>query len=100
MCVKLLRRSGLVWCLTRISTQSVRGCSLFSCRFYCAGAARFSYISDGPLREEGELTAQPLVASRRRITVFLCSVLVLILVFGSLMFLVKGGTNPQGSSIP
>ena len=49
---------------------------------------------------EGELIAQALVASRRKITVFLCSVFALVLVFGSLMYLVEGGTNPQFSSIP
>ena len=49
---------------------------------------------------EGELIAQALVASRRKITVFLCSVFALVLVFGSLMYLVEGGTSPQFSSIP
>ena len=49
---------------------------------------------------EGELIAQALVASRRKITVFLCTVFALVLVFGSLMYLVEGGTNAQFSSIP
>ena len=52
------------------------------------------------MRGEGELIAQALVASRRKISVFLWSVFVLVLVFGSLLFLVEGGTNPQLSSIP
>ena len=49
---------------------------------------------------EAELIAQALVASRRKITVFVCSVLALVVVFGSLMYLVEGGTNTEFSSIP
>ena len=49
---------------------------------------------------EAELIAQALTASRRKITVFVCSVLALVVVFGSLMYLVEGGTNIEFSSIP
>ena len=49
---------------------------------------------------EAELIAQALTASRRKITVFVCSVLALVVVFGSLMYLVEGGTNAEFSSIP
>ena len=49
---------------------------------------------------EAELISQALVASRRKITVFVCSVLALVVVFGSLMYLVEGGTNIEFSSIP
>ena len=49
---------------------------------------------------EAELIAQALTASRRKITVFVCSVLALVVVFGSLMYLVEGGTNTEFSSIP
>ena len=49
---------------------------------------------------EAELISQALVASRRKITVFVCSVLALVVVFGSLMYLVEGGTNTEFSSIP
>ena len=49
---------------------------------------------------EAELIAQALTASRRKITVFVCSVLALVVVFGSLMYLVEGGANTEFSSIP
>ena len=49
---------------------------------------------------EAELISQALVASRRKITVFVCSVLALVVVFGSLMYLIEGGTNTEFSSIP
>jgi voltage-gated potassium channel len=49
---------------------------------------------------EAELITQALVASRRKITVFVASVLALVVVFGSLMYLVEGGSNPNFASIP
>ena len=49
---------------------------------------------------EAELITQALVASRRKITVFICSVLALVVVFGSLMYLIEGGSNGNFASIP
>ncbi len=49
---------------------------------------------------EAELISQALLASRRKITVFVCSVLALVVIFGSLMYLVEGGNNPGFASIP
>ena len=49
---------------------------------------------------EAELIAQALAASRRKITVFISTVLALMIVFGSLMYLVEGGSNSQFASIP
>ena len=49
---------------------------------------------------EAELITRALVASRRKITVFLASVFALVVVFGSLMYLVEGGSNSQFASIP
>ncbi|HCD27903.1 MAG TPA: ion transporter [Gammaproteobacteria bacterium] len=49
---------------------------------------------------EAELITQALAASRRKITVFICTVLALMVVFGSLMYLLESGNNPQFSSIP
>ena len=49
---------------------------------------------------EAELISQALLASRRKITVFVASVLALTVVFGSLMYLVEGGPESQFSSIP
>jgi len=49
---------------------------------------------------EAELITQALVASRRKITVFVCTVLALVVVFGSLMYLIEGGSNGSFASIP
>ena len=49
---------------------------------------------------EAELISQALIASRRKITVFISSVLALVVVFGSLMYLVEGGSNSGFASIP
>ena len=49
---------------------------------------------------EAELIAQALAASRRKIIVFIASVLALMVIFGSLMYLVEGSSNPAFASIP
>ncbi len=49
---------------------------------------------------EAELITQALVASRRKITVFISSVLALVVIFGSFMYLIEGGANDQFGSIP
>lgn len=49
---------------------------------------------------EAELITQALAASRRKITVFVSSVLALTVVFGSLMYVVEGSSNPEFASIP
>ena len=49
---------------------------------------------------EAELITQALVASRRKITVFISSVLALTVIFGSLMYLLEGGSNEAFASIP
>ena len=48
---------------------------------------------------EAELIAQALAASRRKIIVFVASVLALMVIFGALMYVVEGGTNPAFASI-
>ena len=49
---------------------------------------------------EAELIAQALAASRRKIIVSVASVLALMVIFGALMYVVEGGTNPAFASIP
>ena len=49
---------------------------------------------------EAELITQALIASRRKITVFISSVLALVVIFGSFMYLLEGGVNDQFGSIP
>ena len=42
---------------------------------------------------ESEQLISALVASRRKITVFVCAVLTMVVVFGSLMYVIEGGEN-------
>jgi len=49
---------------------------------------------------EAELITQALAASRRKIIVFIASVLALMVIFGSLMYVIEGGSNPAFASIP
>ena len=49
---------------------------------------------------EAELIAQALTASRRKIAVFIASVLALMVIFGSLIYIVEGESNPAFASIP
>lgn len=49
---------------------------------------------------EAEILARALRASRRKITVFVVSVLCLVVIFGSFMYLIEGGTNGKFASIP
>jgi voltage-gated potassium channel len=49
---------------------------------------------------EAEVLTQALVASRRKITVFVTSVLCLVVIFGSFMYLIEGGSNENFGSIP
>ena len=42
---------------------------------------------------EAELLSQALIASRRKITVFICTVLALVVIFGSFMYLIEGEAN-------
>ena len=49
---------------------------------------------------ESEVLMRALVASRHKIEVFLFAVLTLVVVFGSLMYLIEGPTNPGFRSIP
>jgi len=42
---------------------------------------------------EAELLSQALIASRRKITVFICTVLALVVIFGSFMYLIEGDEN-------
>ncbi|NCF43538.1 MAG: ion transporter [Proteobacteria bacterium] len=49
---------------------------------------------------EAELITQALAASRRKITVFIASVLALMVIFGSLMYVIEGGSNNAFASIP
>ena len=49
---------------------------------------------------EAELIAQALTASRRKIAVFIASVLALMVIFGSLIYIVEGESNPAFASTP
>ena len=49
---------------------------------------------------EAELIAQALAASSRKITVFVASVLALMVIFGALIYVIEGGSNPDFASMP
>jgi voltage-gated potassium channel len=60
----------------------------------------FRILKLSPYLKEANVLTTALLASKRKVLIFLCSVLVLATLFGSIMFLVEAGVNPQFSSIP
>ena len=60
----------------------------------------FRIFKLGHYLREGEVIIRALRASRDKIIVFLFSVSVLVLIIGSVMYLVEGGSNQNFSSIP
>lgn len=60
----------------------------------------FRIFKLGHFMTEGSLIIKALRASRPKITVFLTFVLLSVVIIGSLMYLVEGGSNPSFSSIP
>ena len=60
----------------------------------------FRIFKLGHFLVEGSLIIRALRASRAKITVFLTFVLLLVIIIGSVMYLVEGGFNPSFSSIP
>ena len=69
------------------------GYSVLSGGSCIAGVASVSGISMAAGNGEAESITQALAASRRKITVFISTALALMVVFGSLMYLVEGGRN-------
>ncbi|MCB0560297.1 MAG: ion transporter [Lewinellaceae bacterium] len=60
----------------------------------------FRIFKLGHFLSEGEVIIRALKASRAKITVFLTFILLLIIIIGSIMYLVEGGQNEGFSSIP
>lgn len=60
----------------------------------------FRIFKLGHFMSEGEVIVRALKASRAKITVFLTFILLLIIIIGSIMYLVEGGQNEGFSSIP
>ena len=60
----------------------------------------FRIFKLGHFLSEGEVIIRALKASRAKITVFLTFILLLIIIIGSIMYLVEGGQNEDFSSIP
>lgn len=50
--------------------------------------------------KEGEVIVKAMRASRAKITVFLTFIILMVIIIGSIMYLVEGGTNDSFSSIP
>ncbi|MCB0546570.1 MAG: ion transporter [Phaeodactylibacter sp.] len=60
----------------------------------------FRIFKLGHFLSEGETIVRALKASRAKITVFLTFILLLVIIIGSVMYLVEGGQNEDFSSIP
>ena len=60
----------------------------------------FRIFKLGKFLTEGDQLRRALIASRNKITVFLFAVTLLVILIGSVMYLVEGGTNTGFSSIP
>ena len=60
----------------------------------------FRIFKLGHFMSEGEVIVRALKASRAKITVFLTFILLLVVIIGSVMYLVEGGQNEDFSSIP
>lgn len=60
----------------------------------------FRIFKLGHFLQESSVIVNSLKASRAKITVFLLFVLLLVLIIGSVMYVVEGGTNSNFSSIP
>jgi len=60
----------------------------------------FRIFKLGKYLTEGDQLRRAMIASRNKITIFLFVVTILVVLIGSLMYLVEGGSNPGFSSIP
>ena len=60
----------------------------------------FRILKLTPYLKEANILTIALSNSRRKVLIFMSSVIVLVTIFGALMFLVENGTNPKFSSIP
>lgn len=60
----------------------------------------FRIFKLGHFLKEGSVILNALVASRAKITVFLTFISLMVVIIGSVMYLVEGGSNPRFSSIP
>jgi len=60
----------------------------------------FRIFKLGHFMSEGEIIIKAMRASRAKITVFLFFILLVVIIIGSVMYLVEGGQNPAFTSIP
>ncbi len=60
----------------------------------------FRVFKLGQYLSEGDQLGRSIIASRNKIAVFLFAVTILVIIIGSIMYLVEGGTNDGFSSIP
>ena len=60
----------------------------------------FRIFKLGQYLDEGDQLRRALIASRNKILVFLFAVTILVIIIGSIMYLIEGGTNDGFSSIP
>ena len=85
---------GIVDLLSVLPTTSVSGCRVPSSSRYvfCRCCGSFAYCAWCVTWVKQAIT-QALAASRRKIIVFIASVLALMVIFGSLMYVIEGGSN-------
>jgi len=60
----------------------------------------FRIFKLGHFMKEGEIIIKAMQASRAKITIFLFFILLIVIIIGSVMYLVEGGQNPAFTSIP
>lgn len=60
----------------------------------------FRIFKLGHYRSEGHVIIRAMAASRNKIAIFLFFITILIIIVGSVMYLVEGGNNPKFDSIP
>lgn len=60
----------------------------------------FRVFKLGHYLDEGDQLRRSLIASRNKISVFLFAVTILVIIIGSIMYLIEGGSNDGFSSIP
>ncbi len=60
----------------------------------------FRIFKMGSFMSQGDVIVKSLKSSMPKITVFMYFVLLMVCIFGAIMYLVEGGTNPEFDSIP
>ena len=60
----------------------------------------FRIFKMGHFMKEGDYIIKAMRASRAKITIFLYFVILMVIIIGSMMYLIEGETNPEFTNIP